>query len=128
MQPTSCQEDSTSTLSVIAPLHAQLLHDTEAAGVAADTPVVREIKLAIHEDLVKKFKCAQDKRMLYTASLLDPRFKALPFLTKKDQLEVHANVVAEAAAYEVNYIFLNNIYFGNCITHFYTLKIYVGEI
>ncbi|KAJ8007775.1 hypothetical protein DPEC_G00097700 [Dallia pectoralis] len=41
-------EDSTPTLSVIAPLHAQLLHDTEAAGVAAaDTPVIREIKLAM---------------------------------------------------------------------------------
>lgn len=38
-------EDSTPALSVIAPLHAQLLHDTEAA--AADTPVIREIKLAI---------------------------------------------------------------------------------
>lgn len=48
--------------------------------------------------------------MLYTASFLDPRFKALPFLAKEDQLEVHANVVAEAAALGVNYLFLNNIY------------------
>ncbi|XP_049416948.1 E3 SUMO-protein ligase ZBED1-like [Epinephelus fuscoguttatus] len=93
-------EDSTPTLSVIAPLHAQLLHDTEAAGVGADTPVIREIKLAIHEDLAKRYSSAQDKRMLHSASFLDPRFKALPFLTKEDQLEVHANVVAEAAALE----------------------------
>ncbi|KAL7403764.1 hypothetical protein ABVT39_004807 [Epinephelus coioides] len=93
-------EDSTPTLSVIAPLHAQLLHDTEAAGVGADTPVIREIKLAIHEDLAKRYSSAQDKRMLHSASFLDPRFKALPFLTKEDQLEVHANVVAEAATLE----------------------------
>ncbi|XP_022538077.2 E3 SUMO-protein ligase ZBED1 [Astyanax mexicanus] len=91
-------EDSTPTLSVIAPLHAQLLHDTEAAGVAAETPVIREIKLAIREDLVKRYSCARNKHMLYTSSFLDPRFKALPFLTTKDQLEVHANVLAEAAA------------------------------
>ncbi|XP_035858465.1 zinc finger BED domain-containing protein 1-like [Sander lucioperca] len=94
-------EDSTPTLSVIAPLHAQLLHDTEAAGVAAaDTPVIREIKLAIHDDLGKRYSSARDKRMLYSASFLDPRFKALPFLTEEDQLEIHANVVAEAAALE----------------------------
>lgn len=34
-------EDSTPTLSVIAPLHAQLLHDTGPAGAAADAPVIR---------------------------------------------------------------------------------------
>uniref|UniRef100_A0A8C9XH09 BED-type domain-containing protein n=1 Tax=Sander lucioperca TaxID=283035 RepID=A0A8C9XH09_SANLU len=79
-------EDSTPTLSVIAPLHAQLLHDTEAAGIAAaDTPVIREIKLAIHDDLGKRYSSARDKRMLYSASFLDPRFKALPFLTEEDQ-------------------------------------------
>ncbi|KAK7147966.1 hypothetical protein R3I94_010481 [Phoxinus phoxinus] len=94
-------EDSTPTLSVIAPLHAQLLDDTETAGVAAaDTPVIREIKLAIHDDLAKRYSSARDKRMLYSASFLDPRFKALPFLTEEDQLEIHANVIAEAAAPE----------------------------
>nr|XP_055041440.1 E3 SUMO-protein ligase ZBED1-like [Misgurnus anguillicaudatus] len=85
-------EDSTPTLSVIAPLHFQMLHDTEAAGVAvADTPVIREIKLAIHDDLAKRYSSARDKRML---------FKALPFLTEDDQLDIHANVVSEAAALE----------------------------
>uniref|UniRef100_A0A672JRG1 BED-type domain-containing protein n=1 Tax=Salarias fasciatus TaxID=181472 RepID=A0A672JRG1_SALFA len=84
-------EDSTPTLSVIAPLHTQLLNDT--AGVAADAPVIREIKLAIHEDLAKRYSSAQDKSMLHSASFLDPRFKALPFLTVEDQLEIHANFV-----------------------------------
>nr|XP_055049286.1 E3 SUMO-protein ligase ZBED1-like [Misgurnus anguillicaudatus] len=94
-------EDSTPTLSVVAPLHSQLLHDTDAAGVAAaDTPVIREIKLAIHDDLAKRYSSARDKRMLYSASFLDPRFKALPFLTEDDQLDIHANVVSEAAALE----------------------------
>uniref|UniRef100_A0A672FGU6 BED-type domain-containing protein n=1 Tax=Salarias fasciatus TaxID=181472 RepID=A0A672FGU6_SALFA len=82
-------EDSTPTLSVIAPLHTQLLNDT--AGVAADAPVIREIKLAIHEDLAKRYSSAQDKSMLHSSSFLDPRFKALPFLTVEDQLEIQAN-------------------------------------
>lgn len=60
---------------------------------------------------IRKKSSARDKRMLYAASLLDPRFKALPFLTKEDQLEVHANIVGDAAASEVitvlkQYIFL----------------------
>ncbi|KAK0139816.1 Zinc finger BED domain-containing protein 1 [Merluccius polli] len=93
-------EDSTPTLSVIAPLHAQLLHDTGPAGTVADAPVIREIKRAIHEDMAKRYSSARDKRMLYAASLLDPRFKALPFLTQEDQLEVHANIVGDAAAFE----------------------------
>ncbi len=100
-------EDSTPTLSVIAPLHAQLLRDTEAAGVD-DTPVIREIKLAIQEDLAKRYRSVQEKHIPYTASSLDPRFKALPFLAKEDQLEIHANVVAEAATLEVNHIFFDN--------------------
>lgn len=49
--------------------------------------------------------------LLYAASLLDPRFKALPFLAKEDQLEVRENIVGDAAAFEVilvlkQYIFL----------------------
>jgi hypothetical protein len=44
--------------------------------------------------------------MLYTASFLDPRFKALPFLAKEDQMEVHGNIVADAAALLEHYIFL----------------------
>lgn len=121
-------EDSTPTLSVIAPLHAQLLHNMEAAGVAAaDTPVIREIKLAIHDDLAKRYSSARDKRMLYSASFLDPRFKALPFLIEEDQLEIHANVVAEAAALEVNYLFLSNIYFLKCVRHLCLLKMDVGQ-
>lgn len=65
--------------------------------------------------------------MLYSASFLDPRFKALPFLIEEDQLEIHANVVAEAAALEVNYLFLSNIYFLKCVRHLCLLKMDVGQ-
>ncbi|XP_034021118.1 zinc finger BED domain-containing protein 1-like [Thalassophryne amazonica] len=93
-------EDSTPTLSVIAPLHAQLLHDTTAGFAEDDTPLVQELKLTIHEDLAKRYSSVQTKNILLTASTLDPRFKALPFLTKEEQLDIHAKVIAEAAALE----------------------------
>lgn len=93
-------EASTPTLSVIAPLHAQLLHDTET-GFSGETQMVREIKQAIHEDLSKRYSTVADKNMLYTASILDPRFKALPFLSQDEQHDVQSKVIAEAAALEV---------------------------
>ncbi|XP_041843910.1 E3 SUMO-protein ligase ZBED1-like [Melanotaenia boesemani] len=93
-------EDSMPTLSVIAPLHAQLLHDTTPDFAEDDAPLVQEIKMTIHEDLSKRYTSVQMKNILLTASTLDPRFKALPFLTKEEQLDVHAKVIVEAAALE----------------------------
>lgn len=40
--------DYTPTLSVTAPLYAQLQHDTKKYGIAAETPVIQEIKWAIN--------------------------------------------------------------------------------
>lgn len=42
----------------------------------------------------------QYKSIRHTASTLDPRFKVLPFLAKEEQLDIHAKVIAEAAALE----------------------------
>ncbi|KAK0131409.1 Zinc finger BED domain-containing protein 1 [Merluccius polli] len=90
-------EDSTPTLSVIAPLHAQLLHDTET-GFSGEMPIVREIKQTVHEDLSKRYCTVREKSMLHTASTLDPRFKALPFLSQDEQQDIYSKVIAEAAA------------------------------
>ncbi|KAK0136875.1 Zinc finger BED domain-containing protein 1 [Merluccius polli] len=90
-------EDSTPTLSVIAPLHAQLLHDTET-GFSGEMPIVREIKQTIHEDLSKRYCTVREKSMLHAASTLDPRFKALPFLSQDEQQDIYSKVIAEAAA------------------------------
>uniref|UniRef100_A0A8C4RIG4 Zinc finger BED domain-containing protein 1-like n=1 Tax=Erpetoichthys calabaricus TaxID=27687 RepID=A0A8C4RIG4_ERPCA len=77
-------EEATPTLSVIAPLHAQLLHETKA-GFCGETALVREIKQAIHEDLAKRYTSVTDKNMLHISSSLDPRFKTLPFLSQDEQ-------------------------------------------
>lgn len=56
-----------SKLSMIAPLHVQLLHDTEAGFAGVDTPIVWEIKAAIHKDSAKRYTRVQ-KSILHTAS------------------------------------------------------------
>ena len=42
-----------------------------------------------------------EKKVLHTASALDPRFKGLPFLTEEDRLDVYTGVISEAASLEV---------------------------
>lgn len=52
-----CEEKSP-TVSIIAPLHAQLLSDTPCT--IEDAPLIRDIKRAIHEDLSKSYKSAEE--------------------------------------------------------------------
>ncbi|XP_078017548.1 E3 SUMO-protein ligase ZBED1-like [Epinephelus lanceolatus] len=91
-------EDSSPTLSVIAPLTAQLIQDTELD--LADSPMVRDIKRAVHEDLAPRYSSVKTQNLLHMASALDPRFKALPFLSEEEQQDIHARMIAEAVALE----------------------------
>lgn len=88
-------EDTSPTLSIIAPLLAQLLHDTE--DDSDNSILVRGIKRAIHEDLAKRSSSVKTQKLLHKSSTLDPRFKALPFLAREQQLDIHADVIKEAA-------------------------------
>lgn len=74
-------EEKSPTLSVIAPLHAQLCHGDHVQ--ATDSAVTREIKNAGSGDLGKRY--VSDKPFLCVASALDPRFKALPCKKMKDR-------------------------------------------
>lgn len=87
-------QESTPTLSVVAPLHAQLLNDLQA--IPSDSTLVKEIKSAISEDLGKRYK-DQQKETLYTCAAMDPRFKALPFLSDEERQDIYMRVIAEAA-------------------------------
>ena len=69
-----CKEKSP-TVSIIAPLHGQLLSDT--LSIIEDTPLIKEVKRAIHEDLSKCYMSAEEKNFLYVASALDPTFKLM---------------------------------------------------
>lgn len=80
------------TLSVIAPLHAQLLQAS---------PFARELKEAIHQDLLKRSEV--EEATLDLASALDPRFKLVLFLPDEEKQKTPARLVAEAAATLANH-------------------------
>uniref|UniRef100_A0A3P8RJ63 BED-type domain-containing protein n=1 Tax=Astatotilapia calliptera TaxID=8154 RepID=A0A3P8RJ63_ASTCA len=70
-------EEKSPTLSIIAPLHAQLL-----------------------EKMIMKKSIYYKNDKLYIASALDPRFKALPFLSKETCNNTFSQLVLEAAGLE----------------------------
>lgn len=78
-------DESNPTLSVVAPLLAQLLQDTQE--IIGDPPFIKEIKEAVHQDLMKSYASEKEKATLNQASALDPRFKALPFLSVDEKVE-----------------------------------------
>ncbi|XP_034024641.1 zinc finger BED domain-containing protein 1-like [Thalassophryne amazonica] len=79
-------QENIPTLSVVAPLHAQLLHDLQENP--SDSALVKEIKSAICEDLSKRYKDKQ-KDTLYVCAAMDPRFKALPFLSDDERQDIY---------------------------------------
>ena len=98
------------TVSVIAPLHEQLLQATQES--LRDPLFVRDLKESIHQVLSKRYSSEVEKATLNLASALDPRFKVLPFLPEEEKQETVARMVAEAAA-TVEHCQLN-IYIYTC--------------
>lgn len=66
---------------LIAPVHAKLIQNTRPS--ADESPLVREIKQAISEDLSKCYNSEQERNTIHTAAALDLCFKALPFLSEE---------------------------------------------
>lgn len=88
-------EESTPNVSVVAPLHAQLIHDLQES--TSDSTITKEIKSAICLELNKRYLDDEEKDVLYVASTMDPRFKALPFLSEDKRQDIYEKVIAEAA-------------------------------
>ncbi|XP_017261968.1 E3 SUMO-protein ligase ZBED1-like [Kryptolebias marmoratus] len=76
-------QESTPSLSVIAPLKERLLEDMQPSS--SDSAVVKEMKIAMCRDLQKRYLGLKDE--LSIAAALDPRFKALLFLSDDDERE-----------------------------------------
>ncbi|CAM4511391.1 unnamed protein product [Leuciscus chuanchicus] len=96
---TLMSEEHNPTVSLIAPLIAQLLHNM--SDTIEDSPMIHEIKNAIKTDLLKRYSSEAEKKILYTASALDPRFKGMPFLMEEERLEIYREVTEEAASLEI---------------------------
>jgi len=89
-------EEKNPTISVVAPLHSQLLRDT--TSTEEDSPLVREIKGAINQDLSKRYQTEVEKDLLRMSSALDPRFKSLLFLSPEEVQDTYGKLVSKAAA------------------------------
>ncbi|XP_070408816.1 E3 SUMO-protein ligase ZBED1-like [Nothobranchius furzeri] len=95
---TLISEESNPTISLIAPLKAQLLQNMTSS--ISDSPMIHDIKNAVRTDLMNRYSSEAEKKMLCTASALDPRFKGLPFLTEKERSDVYREVTEEATCLE----------------------------
>lgn len=91
---TLMSEEHNPTVSLIAPLTAQLHNMSDTIE---DSPMIHEIKNAIKIDLLKRYSSEAEKKILYTASALDPRFKGMPFLMEEERLQIYREVTEEAA-------------------------------
>ncbi|XP_026077434.1 uncharacterized protein LOC113055372 [Carassius auratus] len=87
-------EEKNPTISVVAPLHAQLLRDT--TRTEEDSPLVREIKGVINQDLSKRYQSEVEKDLLRMSSALDPRFKSLLFLSPEEVQDTYAKLQSTA--------------------------------
>lgn len=85
-------EEKCPTLSVIAPLHALLLK--EMTSLPEDSRVVKDTKDEIKKNLSTRY--VNQKDMLYVASAIDPRFKALPFLNEEERDRTFSRLQTEA--------------------------------
>lgn len=97
-------EEKNPTISMIAPLHAELIRST-AEHKSGESSLAREIREAIHADLLKRYTSATEKSALRTASALDPRTKGLDFLSELEIEDTYGRVIAEAASLEVILLF-----------------------
>ncbi|XP_070838556.1 E3 SUMO-protein ligase ZBED1-like [Chaetodon trifascialis] len=73
---------------MIAPLKAKLENHFQSSD--DDTPLIAEMKRAFTNDFGRRYADVSD--LLYTASALDPRFKAVPFLSDHDAERVFTSL------------------------------------
>ncbi|XP_051809325.1 E3 SUMO-protein ligase ZBED1-like [Acanthochromis polyacanthus] len=91
------EEEKSPTLSAVAPVHAQLIQKLQESP--SDSNITKEIKSVICQDLKKRYLDEQ-RETLHVCAALDPRFKALPFLSEDERQAVYDRVITEAARIE----------------------------
>lgn len=84
-------EETVPTVSLILPLQFQLINFmTERDD---DTSLIKQVKKAVKADLSGRY--ANIKNKLKLASLIDPRFKLVPFLSENEKLEAYHELTLE---------------------------------
>ena len=72
------------TISIIAPLLHKFINIT-LKEEESDSPITKEVKEAIREDLTTRYQSDEIQIMLNMAMFLDPRFKSLSFLKETEK-------------------------------------------
>ncbi|KAK6196376.1 hypothetical protein SNE40_001613 [Patella caerulea] len=88
---TVMSDEQLPTLSILSPLYHQILEDMTPDS--NDSPTVKNIKIAINQDLQNRYTNVMD--VFNRASALDPRFKSLPFLTEGERHKVFYDLTVE---------------------------------
>ena len=87
------------TISLIAPTLHQLLNQA-LQRKDFDSELITQMKATMREDLNKRYQDNNVKLILHTTSLLDPRFKLLPFLSPQDIEAAQKYLEAKALSFE----------------------------
>ena len=93
-----CSESSP-TVSIIMPLMNSLIRNTLAPR-EGDGSVILEMKAAMSTNLQPRYTDQKDK--LNLASVVDPRFKLLPYLSDEARFDVFSALTTEAAKFAVS--------------------------
>lgn len=92
-------KESDVTISLIAPsLHKLLTKELQAKEL--DSELGAQIKSAMKTDLSKRYQENEVKLFLNVATLLDPRFKLLPFLSDEEKQSAHTSLEGKATQIE----------------------------
>lgn len=90
---TALCEEAVPTLSMIVPLQYQLITHT-MKQTDDDSQLIKDVKKAIRDDLSPRYQ--RIRKELVLASLLDPRFKAAPFLTEQEKMDAYYDLTLRA--------------------------------
>ena len=91
---TALCEEKVPTISIVLPLKHQLLTNILCVQ-DGDKKLVKSAKEAVAEDLKKRYETERQQSALIMASLLDPRFKSLPFLKPIEKRKAFSSLEEE---------------------------------
>jgi hypothetical protein len=86
-------EEKVPTLSIVLPLQQHLLDYTMATR-DDDSKFKKDVKSAVADNLRNRYTSV--KKELLTATILDPRFKMVPFLSEEEKLEAYQSLTMQA--------------------------------
>ena len=92
-------KENDATVSLIAPCIYNLLN-RQLQVKDFDSEFATQMKNAMKEDLSKRYKDPEVKSFLHYASLLDPRFKLLPFLSSEEKEAAHINLKSRVLQFQ----------------------------